>query len=307
MFFKVSSSSQLDLRSKSIKINGEYKLVRSDVEWEESFKKYQRGRSKNFDTTTQILTFNNTAEFPLIRLNSNLYRDSIYQFTDQAGNVLVISRASKEYAIAHFDSTEYQIFFDTVVTARFERSGKFGRPVSSLFRLPITAEYSVKGRKTPNEFINLASKKVKSCLFSLAVDTGECFEIYKPSEKQKFKNLESPNNIEFDEFSIPNRTYEENIVNYYKVARSSPFPSQSFLAFYHVLEYYFLRISEDSLHHQLKGFINDPNFKSNTDGLDKIISLVRKQAAQDDETEMLRKVLHRFVTEDDFIKYVSDI
>lgn len=64
-----------------------------------------------------------------------------------------------------------------------------------------------------------------------------------------------------DDNSIPRSNYDENVVSYYKVATASPFPSQSFLAYYHVLEYHFLRVSEDLLHHRLTVLLNEPRFK----------------------------------------------
>lgn len=106
---------------------------------------------------------------------------------------------------------------------------------------------------------------------------------------------------------MPNVIYDENLINYYKVARSSPFPSQSYLAYYHILEYYFLRVSEDHIHHQIKTIINSASFRADADSLDRIISQVRKHSAQDDETEMLRKVISRFVDESSLIAEINRI
>lgn len=278
--------------------------IRPEAEWEDAFSAYQKARSKSFDSSTLILTMNNSVEVPLIRLSLNVYRDPSYEFSDSKSNKVKIARASPEYSIAHFDSDDYKRYFDIFVLPRLERAPKMWRHVSSLFRSPVTADYLNSGRKTPANLHELAHGKIRSCLVSLAIETGDCLEIYKPSDKRRFNYT---NDVEADNYIIPSASYDENIVNYYKVARSSPFPSQSFLAFYHVLEYYFLRVSEDALHHQLKALINKPSFRANIDGLDRIISTIRKQATQDDETEMLRKVLQRFVPEDEFIAFIQDV
>ena len=207
------------------------------------------------------------------------------------------------YSFAHFDSAIYVRHFENIVKARlFRPSATSGRPITSLFSRPTTVTYVASGRKIPANLKELALERIRACLFKLAVERHICYEIWAPKALRSIYKLGSPSD---SDWQIPSIRYDPNLVSYYKVARSSPFPSQSFLAYYHVLEYYFLRVSEDSLHHQLKTLLHRPDFKSHADGLDKVISLVRKQASQEDETEMLRKVLQRFIAEDDFIALIG--
>jgi hypothetical protein len=280
---------------------------RPDEEWEAAFDQYNRARSSNYNTNDWIFSLNNSIEIPLIRLHPDTYRDpDELIFADSTGNKINIGRASLAYSIAHFNSEDYVRYFAALVKARITRRplGNSGRPLGLLFRKPLTGTYTAKGRRAPQNLREIAEHKIKSCLFKLAVERHTCFEISSPKETKRLFDLDVP--VESD-WLMPKVAYEENLVNYYKVARSSPFASQSFLAYYHVLEYYFLRVAEDNLHHQLKSLVNSASFKSNTDGLDKIISIVRKQASQDDETEMLRKVLNRFVAEDAFIAHLSSL
>ncbi|MHB8116934.1 MAG: hypothetical protein ACYDC7_10015 [Acidithiobacillus ferrivorans] len=296
---------RVDRDSLFASIDGEEKRIRLDPEWEDAFTSYTRARSRHFDNDDWSFALNNSIEFPLVKLDPESYRENVDAFSDAKGNTVEVSRASIHYSLAHFDSPDYERYFDVLIRGRLERvSPRVGRPLSMLFRSPITAIYIAKGRKTPANLKAVAVERIQSCLVKMAVERHASFEFFKPRNRKSVGFLgETATNDD----AIPRVTYEKNVVGYYKVARSSPFPSQSFLAYYHVLEYYFLKVSEDALHHQLRALINKTNFRSNTDGIDKVISLVRKQANQDNETEMLRKVLQRFVAEEDFVSYVNQI
>lgn len=288
-------------------VDGIQTRFRPDEDWEAAFDQYSRARSSNYSTKDWVFLLNNSVEIPLARLDPDIYRDpEELVFIDPEGNRITIGRATLAYSIAHFNSDDYVQYFATLVKFRITRQqiGSSGRPIGILFRKPLTGTYAAKGRRAPQNLRELAEQKLKSCLFKLSVELHTCFEISSPKETKRLFDLDAP--VESD-WQMPRVAYEDNLVNYYKVARSSPFASQGFLAYYHVLEYYFLRVAEDSLHHQLKSLVNSASFKSNTDGLDKIISLVRKQASQDDETEMLRKVLNRFVAEDAFISHLNNL
>lgn len=288
-----------------VSVDGEERKIRLDPEWDEAFTSYKKARSRHFDNDDWSFVLNNSIEFPLVRLAPESYRENPDIFSDAKGNTVKISTASIHYSLAHFNSPDYERYFNAFIRTRLERtSSRIGRPLYSIFRSPITATYSAKGRKTPSNLKTIAIERIHSCLLKMAVERHACYEFSKPKNRKSVAFL---GELAASDDSIPRVTYEKNVVGYYKVARSSPFPSQSFLAYYHVLEYYFLKVAEDALHHQLRALINKTNFRANTDGIDKVISLVRKQANQDNETEMLRKVLQRFVVEDDFVAYVSQI
>jgi len=168
--------------------------------------------------------------------------------------------------------------------------------------MPTTAVYTHKGRKTPADLKDKAIAAIRSTLFKIAVEQHDCLSLWKPRTRRlKSVYLDAPK----EDLTIPSATYDENVVSYYKVAKASPFPSQSFLAYYHVLEYYFLRVSELLLHDRLTSMINDPGFRANRDALDRVISTVRGQDARADETEMLRSVLDRFVQETELIDFIQ--
>ncbi|MPT13162.1 hypothetical protein [Comamonas sp.] len=283
-------------------ITNRFKL---EKEIEEAFDTYRRTRSSFFDASDWSYTHNTTVEVPLTRLDQDVYRDSDeITFTDERGNTVTVHRVSKNYMFAHFDSTEYERYFTSIVKKRLTRKLNYARSINALFRMPVTASYTARGRRAPPNFKALALERIRSCLTKLAIERHVCYEVANPKPLRSILKLDLPQD---SDWLMPRASYEPNLVNYYKVARSSPFASQSFLAYYHILEYYFLRVAEDALHHQLRTQLNQPSFKVNTDGLDRVIALVRKHGSNDDETDMLRKVLQRFVSEDGFIEHVTQL
>jgi hypothetical protein len=280
--------------------------IRFEEGAEEKYDAFRRSRNSIFDVEDWSYTQNMSVEIPLARLDPDVYRDTEEpDFTDDRGNTVSIHRASFEYMMSHFQSTEYESYFNKVVRRRLTRPQvRHARSVNILFRAPVSATYKTRGPRIEANLKALAFERVRSCLTKLAIERQACYEILRPRTSRAIGWLDLP---PVSDWTIPEVVYEPNLVSYYKVARSSPFASQSFLAYYHVLEYYFLRVSEDALHHQLRTQLNRTNFKANTDGLDRVISLIRRHGSTDDETEMLRKVLQRFISEDEFIAYVGSL
>lgn len=273
---------------------------------EDAFATYRRARSSHFDVADWSYTHNSSVEVPLARLDPDVYRDSDdIKFTDDRGNTVEVHRVSQQYMFAHFDSADYERYLNAIVRARLTRTEvRHVRSMNILFRSPVCATYTARGRRSPANLKALSIERIRACLAKLAIERHACYEIVKPKPPREIWKLDK---LQLSDWHIPRACYEPNLVNYYKVARSSPFASQSFLAYYHVLEYYFLRVAEDSLHHQLRTQLNRTDFKANTDGLDRLIAVIRKHGSTDDETDMLRKVLQRFVSEDAFIEHVNSL
>lgn len=274
--------------------------IRLEEGWEDAFKQYRQARSLQFDCENHVLVHNNSVEHPLLRLAPAQPSQDQYELLDAKGNSVLISYASMIFSIAFFESAEYEKYFKIRIAHRLTNIRN--RRISQIMWIPTTATYTARGRKTPASLRETALQRIKDCLFKLAVDQHDCLSVWKPKTRRlKSTRFDDPS----DDFSIPRVSYEDNVVSFYKVAQASPFPSQSFLAYYHVLEYYFLRVSEDLLHHRLTAMLNDPRFRPDHDNLDKVISLIRGQDARSDETEMLRNVLDRFVPEPALIDFIT--
>lgn len=286
----------------SIVITTEERSTRLRLEdgWEDAFNQYRKARSLNFDPETRSLVHNTSVEYVLVRLAPGAPQLDHHVLKDATGNVVTIGMASMIFAFAFFDSVEYEQFFRLRVEKRLTAISI--RRITSLMWRPNTATYTAKGRKTPANLREIGLSTIKNCLFKVAVGIHDCFAVWTPKNR-RFKTISLDEEV--DDATIPRADYDDAVVSYYKVAKASPFPSQSFLAYYHVLEYHFLRVAEDLLHYRLTAMLNDPRFKVSRTGLDKLISLVRGQDARSDEKEMLSNVLNRYVQESDLIDFIK--
>jgi hypothetical protein len=264
----------------------------------EAYDLFDRARSKSFDDATRVLTMNCTVEFPLIQLDSEYFREREFIFTDTAGNKVRVGSASLPYRIAGFFSANYERF----ASRRRASWPPYALSIERLLPKIMTATYIAKSRKAPSNLQDIALKRVRACLLKLSVERNATYQVYRPSQRALLRIEEESS----EDWSIPNCEYDENVVGYYKVAKTSPFSGQSFLAYYNVLEYFFSRVAEDRLHKLLAAEINRPSFKASADGLDRIISIVRGQDAQRQEKELLVGVMQFYVTPADAAGFIKD-
>jgi len=282
------------------------KKIKFEPLWESAYQEYQTLRTKNYDISNRVLQINNRIEIMLTTLSQpfGMYVEA-YDFIDTNKNTVHISNCSAIYKIALFESSIYDGIFESRYRARIFNSKMEYRNFNLLIPNYYTAVYTHKGRKIPANLCSNAIIEIEKCLFKLAVEFDESLIIYKQKEKQVINGHRKK--MDYSIMDIPKVIYESNVVKYYKVAKASTFASQCFLSYYHVLEYYFLQVAELKLHDRLAGVINSPSFKANNEKLDKVISIVRGQDSRNDETEMLRNVLDRYINEDELLLYISEL
>jgi hypothetical protein len=78
-----------------------------------------------------------------------------------------------------------------------------------------------------------------------------------------------------------------------------------FISFYHVLEYYFISVSDDILYKKLSRVFVDPAFRPTPRHFDKIILAVEDHKRTNDETEMLRNVLSTYCDDKEVIELIQ--
>ena len=87
---------------------------------------------------------------------------------------------------------------------------------------------------------------------------------------------------------------------------STEIPILKFLTFYQVLEYFFIKVSDELLYQGISTKLNDPKFKTvNTSDLDRVIKIVEDHRRTNDETEMLKNVLKKFINESDLRNFID--
>jgi hypothetical protein len=79
-----------------------------------------------------------------------------------------------------------------------------------------------------------------------------------------------------------------------------------FISFYHVLEYYFISVSDDILYKKLSKIFVDPMFRPAPRNFDKLILAVEDHKRTSDETEMLKNVLVAYCDDAEVIEFIHN-
>lgn len=293
----------------------EYKIsVDFDKEWLSAARGFYRATQYKYDPNRRVLVANRSAEYQLTRLDPGYIYRNDHHFTDKAGNQVNIGPATKEFLLSYFESERYEQTF-VRIRERIKRRCKFKmsrNPSTRRIKFRAddlmlsfdTARYLTKRKPRNTSIDTIAIDRVRACLFSLSYRKGECWEV---SQDIKSRGFISPT-IEEDGVSleIPTASYDSSLVSYYKVAKSSQYPSQIFLAYYHILEYHFLRVADETLFGAVRSRLNDPSFQAaNYDNVSKLVATIKKNDSTSDEKQMLRDVLLKFVPEEDFIEFIE--
>lgn len=282
--------------------DGREKEFEITPDWLKEIKSYNRSAQLYFDHRIRKLIGPKSIEVGIVRLNQEFFVRPRQEFTSPSKSKVRISPATIKWALAYFHSDEYKEFFEAIVSRRFRRARDL--TLDDLFWFPITIEFSLPRKTDRTKLISEGEPAIEACLFKLAVEKNECWDFAKKRKRRAINLYEEG---EGDELHIPTAVYDSNMLKYYKVAVSSQFPSQSFLSFYHVLEYNFLSVSDEELQGKLKAHINSTSFRGNEDNLERIVTIVKKHSDNSDETEMLLRVLRKFVDEDELIEFIENI
>jgi len=287
-----------------------------DEEWEKSINSYYKARQYRYDSAKRVLVANRSVEFLAVRLDPGFYYKVKHKFIDAKENTVELAPASKEYKLSYFESERYKTTFERI-KSRIER--RASRPLPSgrrrsnrvsfrfedLFFNFHTVKYCPKRKPRGRTIEEVAIEPVKACLFALAYRKNESWEL---SHEIKAKGLIYPKteDEEDGELEIPKASYDDAAVTLYKVAKSSQFPSQVFLAYYHILEFHFLRVADESLFNAVSAQLNNPDFRSTYENVTKLLAAIKRNDNTSSEREMLLGVLRKYVAEEEFIEYIQD-
>lgn len=189
---------------------------------------------------------------------------------------------------------------------RFTRGdGEFIKFTKRLFTIKV---YNTNHSSAENN-LKFTNPIIDSCVFSFSslkqttINVVDSFFKRRRSGEQKkeiFK-IQASNN-----FNFPRVKINPHLLKFYQLASSTEFESHKFLSYYHVLEYFFLSVSDQNLYEKLSRRINDPKFRTTSQGLDKLIQDINSHKSENDETEMLKNVLIKYVNEDELIEFIKE-
>lgn len=287
----------------TLKYDGESKKIAVEGDWQTAIRGYYRSRRHHYEEDDRVFWSPKSFERPIGRLNQNVFSNANYEFSSNRNGKVIIDRATKKFSLAFFNSEEYERFFEAIIERRLKNRGlRAFKSVDDFLWQPRTIRFEVSSNTDKSLLFDKANKSISACLFKLSYEKGECWEPLKPKKRIQ---IEFHDDDPDEELNIPLATYDENLVRYYKVARSSLFPSQAFLAFYHILEYNFLKVSDESLYNKIRGQINNPEFRPTQKNIDRLITTIGSHKEKSDETEMLRAVLQKYVNEEELIDFIN--
>ncbi len=286
--------------------------VEIDAEWMKVINKVYKSKQYEINKELKYQVSNNSVEFQIFKLSPSYTFKPNYEFTDSNSDKVILRNMSKEYQINLFMNSD--INMERVkkrVTTRFEnrhislRSRRFSYRMDDLFMNYFTITYIPKNKIDKKEIIRVGREKCKASLFKLAVTENECWELRETIKARGFTIPYSDESL--NDLTIPKSKYDDDMVGFYKVARSSIFPTQSFLSYYHVLEYNFLRVADEELYNKTKSIINSTTFNSSYENVNKLLSVLQKHEKNLDETSMLKRVLIKYVDEEELITFINDL
>lgn len=303
----------------NLDIDGSEIFLEVDDDWVQAITSFYKARQYSFDLDNRALFSNKTAEYLIVPLDPGFFRRAVHEFEDSHGNTVSISPASKEFLIAYFESERYENSFHQIkdrVHRRVRlrsggliRSGRTGRvkfrPDDLIYSFH-TATYTSKRKPRSKRINDVALDRIKACLFALAYKKNESWEL---SQEIKAKGLiySTIADGEDEALEIPAADYDSATVTLYKVAKSSRFPSQVFLSYYHILEYHFLRVADESLFNAVCSQLNDPSFKARYENVNRLLATIKRNDTTVDEKQMLLGVLRKYVAEEEYIEFIKTI
>jgi len=107
------------------------------------------------------------------------------------------------------------------------------------------------------------------------------------------------------ELELPLVTYNDDLLRFYQLGISTEIPELQYLAFYQVLEYFFVGVSDESLYGKLRSRLANPSFRLVPKYLDQVINDVVGHAKMTDETEMLKLVLDKYLDEQQLSDFIT--
>ncbi len=200
-------------------------------------------------------------------------------------------------------SEEYVDYAESL-KKRLERSNPHIRSLDNIIYSPVTARFSSQKRLDREGFLQYAQNRVESCLLKLAIERDECWDFSYMSIRSLRSRYDDSDSKQLD---MPMAIYNKSLVKYYKVAKSSQFPSQAFLSYYHILEHQFYRISDQNLYTKVRGNVNNIKFNGSDEDIRHLLATIYKHKRDQDETALLKIVLDYFIDETEYIQYVLEL
>jgi hypothetical protein len=236
-------------------------------------------------------------------------RDENYIFGNpDNGSVYVSIGQASILFINYFRFNEaYQTLHLDRLRRPFSRSSSTGKLEiqENLFR-PLTIKIHNLQESSVDGVIKQTTPLIDACLFefsylkNITFTLSEGWHVRQPRIKRFIFGDQNSSN----QFTLPSASFNSDTIRFYQRGMSTGDSVNQFLAFYQVLEYFFIEVSDEQLYNRLSRRINDPRFSTSPKNLDQIIQEVANHKRVTDETEMLKAVLNKFVDENELLDFI---
>lgn len=258
---------------------------------------------------------------------STQYREHVVNFADydrrrlypyrELNNIFGMQSENALYVEISTASNLFVNYFridDTIAQYSLERMRRpylrdnrnsFTEMFETLYK-PLTIKVNNLGASSIEGALKKSAPIIDNCLFELSYlkDITLSLEEELPRRLPRIKPFQFGARFEGSELPFPRVGYNADILRFYQRGMSTDDPVIQFLSFYQVVEYFFVRISDEQLYSKLSQKINDPKFTTAPTNLDRIIQDTITHKRETDETEMLKFVLNRFVDENELIEFL---
>lgn len=283
--------------------------IRSYLEFESRRSRYIH---KPFDTCLcsndhfeQMISSNNRYG-PLL----NVRREEKITFGDPGNDSVYveISEASSDYK----NYLRFNEYFVMRTMDRLRINGRHSRDdhvrdIGNYLYAPLTIKVYGLSETSPEKVAEKSLELIEGCLFNISYLKGIALVLEEelPHRRVVGDDFKYEDHDFGTELPLPRSSVNRDVARFYQRGMAVEDAINQFLSYYQVLEYYFLPVSDEELYRKLSTIYNDPGFKSSSKYFDKVIQSTLNHKRESDETEMLRLVVSKHVSEEDLIQFIS--
>jgi hypothetical protein len=114
-------------------------------------------------------------------------------------------------------------------------------------------------------------------------------------------------NIDIVNPEVPLKLYKKDLLDYYELGLSSNDPILSYISFYHILEYFFEKVTKEKSIKNLKECFDNYDDSSPNTNIDNQLYRIAKNTCNKNEKPQLNEVLHRYLDKEHLIKSINSI
>jgi hypothetical protein len=237
-------------------------------------------------------------------------RDRVFVFGEQSDDILYaeVGPATTPFInFFRFDDAYCQLSLERMDRPYLRRHENESVDMFETLYKPFTVRvYNLQARDV-EAALKSSSPVIDACLFELSYLKKITLKLEEewPRRRPRVRPFRFEESVTGDQLPLPQVRFNPDIIRFYQRGMGTYDPVDQFLSFYHVLEYYFVAVSDGQLYSKLSRRINDPRFSTTPSHLDRIIQDTLNHKRETDETEMLKLVLKEYVEEAELIEFIE--